>query len=250
MSEKAIKVLLVEDDTADAHLLREMLRLVQTHQFELTQVARLEEAHKHLGGGDPDVVLLDLRLPDASGLEAVREVRRAASSVPIVVLTGLRDEVLAMEALREGAQDYLLKDQIASSPLVRAIRYAIERQRVQATLQSLSLLDDLTGLRNRRGFFTLAEQHLKMAHRTGQPFLLAFIDLDGLKQINDTLGHPEGDLALLETASVLRDTFRQSDILARLGGDEFAALAIGASEEGAEILRKRFILPTAIYCRG
>src|SRR5262249_51225457 len=91
--------------------------------------------------------------------------------------------------------------------------------------------DDLTGLNNRKGFLNLAAHHAKVAYRSQKPFLLAFIDLDGMKLINDTFGHQEGNRALLETANVLRDSFRQSDILARLGGDEFAALITDASED-------------------
>ena len=108
----------------------------------------------------------------------------------------------------------------------------MERQRVQLHVLNLALIDDLTGLNNRRGFLALAEHHMKLAHRTGKPFLLAFVDLDGMKQINDTFGHQEGNRALVDAANVLRDSFRQSDILARLGGDEFAILIADAAESG------------------
>ena len=92
-------------------------------------------------------------------------------------------------------------------------------------LQNLSLIDELTQLKNRRGFFELAEQALKVAHREHYVLGLFFMDLNGLKQINDTLGHLSGDQALRDAADVLRHTFRDSDIVARLGGDEFVALA-------------------------
>jgi diguanylate cyclase (GGDEF)-like protein/PAS domain S-box-containing protein len=101
-----------------------------------------------------------------------------------------------------------------------------ERKTFEKTLQSISSTDDLTGLLNRRGFLSLALQQLKMANRTKKGFLLFYADLDGLKKINDTLGHPEGDLALVETASVLKEIFRESDIIGRLGGDEFAVLML------------------------
>jgi len=101
-----------------------------------------------------------------------------------------------------------------------------ERKTFESTLQSISSTDDLTGLLNRRGFLSLAQQQLKMANRTKKGFLLFYADLDGLKKINDTFGHPEGDQALVETASVLKDIFRASDIIGRLGGDEFAVLML------------------------
>jgi diguanylate cyclase (GGDEF)-like protein len=123
--------------------------------------------------------------------------------------------------------------------MVHALLTAIERHHQQRALQSLALIDDLTGLHNRRGFLTLAAHHLKVAHRTGRSFLLVFVDLDGLKQVNDTFGHPEGNRALLEAADVLRGSFRQSDILGRLGGDEFVVLTPEANENSAEMVLSR-----------
>jgi diguanylate cyclase (GGDEF)-like protein len=94
--------------------------------------------------------------------------------------------------------------------------------RSNAVLENLSLIDDLTGLYNRKGFLALADHRIKLAYRNGEDFSIAFVDLDRLKQINDTFGHQEGNRALIEAANVLRDSFRESDIIARLGGDEFA----------------------------
>jgi diguanylate cyclase (GGDEF)-like protein/PAS domain S-box-containing protein len=99
---------------------------------------------------------------------------------------------------------------------------AEELARSNAVLENLSLMDDLTGLYNRKGFLALANHRMKLAYRNHEDFSIAFVDLDGLKQINDTFGHQEGNRALHDTATVLRECFRESDILARLGGDEFA----------------------------
>ena len=99
-----------------------------------------------------------------------------------------------------------------------------ERKALQDTLETISISDDLTGLLNRRGFFTLAQQQIKLASRTKRRLFLIYGDIDGLKKINDTLGHATGDLMLVETARILREVFRESDIIARLGGDEFAVL--------------------------
>ena len=107
-------------------------------------------------------------------------------------------------------------------------------------VRSLSLTDDLTKLCNRRGFTTLAEQQLKIAYRNKMGMAVFFVDLDGMKQINDALGHEEGDLALIAVANILRETFRDSDIIARLGGDEFAVLALETSKASAAMLMKRF----------
>jgi diguanylate cyclase (GGDEF)-like protein/PAS domain S-box-containing protein len=117
-----------------------------------------------------------------------------------------------------------------------------DRKTFEQKLHSLSTTDDLTGLLNRRGFFSLAQQQLKLANRTKIGFLLLYVDLDGLKKINDVHGHPEGDQALVETASILREIFRESDIIGRLGGDEFAVLALertrNVKEEEQAILKR------------
>ena len=114
-----------------------------------------------------------------------------------------------------------------------------ERKRAEAALQSLSLVDELTGLYNRRGFMAVTEQHLAAIHRNDKLPVILYADLDGLKKINDTLGHHEGDHAIIKTAEILKETFRTSDIIARLGGDEFVVLAAIGKEESAESLTNR-----------
>jgi diguanylate cyclase (GGDEF)-like protein/PAS domain S-box-containing protein len=101
-----------------------------------------------------------------------------------------------------------------------------ERRRTEETLRSLSLLDDLTGLYNRRGFLALAEQQVRLTQRTGYGFTVVFVDVDDMKKINDTFGHKAGDQALRTAAEILKNSFRESDIIARLGGDEFTILAL------------------------
>jgi diguanylate cyclase (GGDEF)-like protein/PAS domain S-box-containing protein len=113
------------------------------------------------------------------------------------------------------------------------------RKKTIEELHSLSLIDDLTGLYNRRGFLTLAEQQLRLANRMNKDMLLLFSDIDNLKLINDKLGHNEGDSALIDTANILRQTFRESDIIARIGGDEFVVLTIDTSFGTAETVTKR-----------
>ena len=232
-------ILLVEDNPGDARLLQEAFAEIPGMRFQFILCRTLKEALEFLVKDRPDACLLDLGLPDAQGLEAVQSIHTESSNLPIVVLTVRNDETLALQALHKGAQDYLVKGKIDCNMLWRSLRYAMVRQRVQLELLNLSMLDDLTGLYNRRGFLTLAEHHVLLAYRTGKPFLVAFVDLDGLKQINDTFGHQEGNRALMEAAEVLRDSFRHSDILARLGGDEFAAVMLEAGEASIEVVMRR-----------
>ena len=118
-------------------------------------------------------------------------------------------------------------------------RDVTERKRLEEKLRTMSITDDLTGLYNRRGFFTLAQQQMKVTERTKKDMLLFFADLDKMKQINDILGHQEGDKALVEIATILKEVFRESDIIGRMGGDEFAILAIDTTYETREVLMKR-----------
>jgi two-component system cell cycle response regulator len=239
MSTAVTKILLVEDSPGDARLIKEALSEIAKLRFELVHCETLAQALEFCSKNIPDAILLDLGLPDSQGLDTVRRMHGAAQQAPIAVLTIRDEEELAIQSLHEGAQDYLPKSQINGALVWRALRYAMERQRVQLELLNLSLIDDLTGLHNRRGFLALGEHYVKLANRSGMPFMVAFVDLDGLKKINDTFGHQEGNRSLVETAGVLRDSCRQSDILSRMGGDEFAILIADVDKNCADVVLRR-----------
>jgi len=124
---------------------------------------------------------------------------------------------------------------------MRAVRCAAKQYKLQAELGNLALTDELTGLYNRRGFMALAERQLKLGRRSGRGMMLFVMDVDRLKQINDSFGHFEGDRALKRAADVLEETFRDSDVLARLGGDEFAVLAVEASGHSEATIKTRLL---------
>src|SRR6202166_765617 len=146
MNKKSIKVLLlVEDNPADVRLLLEIFHEQTSHNAELTQVETIGEAELYLATNVvPDIILLDLGLPDAQGLEAIRRARVAAPRVPLVVLTALEDESVAARALQEGVQDYLIKGQIDGRGLLRALRYAVERKNMQEALFEEKERDQVT----------------------------------------------------------------------------------------------------------
>lgn len=239
MNGSPLKVLLVEDNPADVRLIQEMLAGNGDFSYELESADRLSTAFEHLKESEIGVVLLDLSLPDAHGFEGFEKVKAFVPDIPIVILTGLDDQDRAVQAVQSGAQDFLVKGELSESLLFRALQYAVERHRLTAELRNLSLVDELTGLYNRRGFFTHGEQHLKAIQRTKGVTLLVYVDLDGMKEVNDTYGHQEGDSALRGAAEVLNKTFRQSDIIARMGGDEFTILASPIAIESAEIISSR-----------
>jgi diguanylate cyclase (GGDEF)-like protein/PAS domain S-box-containing protein len=350
------RLLLVEDNPGDARLLREMIKeRGATSVTELTHVETLDAAERHLSEREVDVILLDLGLPDAQGMVALRRAQAAAPRVALVVLTGLDDESLAAQALQEGAQDYLIKGQIEARGLLRALRYAVERkimeealfvekERAQVTLGCIgeavvctdiagkitflnvaaeqltgwSLLesagrpmveifrtrdssgedsaettaavailriramhlpsscllirrdgvevpieesiapihnregqaigavivfrdvsaaratalqivhsaqhDFLTGLPNRVLLNDRIEQAILTAKRNSAQIALLFMDLDGFKHINDSLGHPIGDKLLQSIAQRLVSCVRGADTVSRQGGDEFIVL--------------------------
>ena len=367
------RLLLVEDNPGDARLLREMLNEPGSHQIAVTHVESMIEAEEHLAGGGFEIVLLDLGLPDAQGLEAVRRAVAAAPRIPLVVLTGMDDESLAGQALNQGAEDYLVKGQIETRGLLRALRYAIERkvieealyvekERAEVTLNSIGdavissdvagnitylnlaakemtgwplsealgrpmaevflgvdadsreatpnpvmaafnqdrtvyLLsncvligrdrieipieasvspirdrvgeatgavvvfrdvsaarttarqvthaaqhDFLTGLPNRLLLNDRISQAIALAPRHEKQVALLFLDLDGFKHINDSLGHGIGDKLLQSIAGRLLACVRASDTVSRQGGDEFVVLLSEAEQwEDAVIVAGRML---------
>jgi diguanylate cyclase (GGDEF)-like protein len=218
------RVLIVEDDPDWAFLVGEVLGETMTMGFVATAVERVADARRALIGGGVDCVLLDLTLPDARDLEGLLELQEVAPDVPVVILSGLEDEEMAVRAVRNGAQDYLPKSNADAGRLARAIQYAIERKRAEVELSRRALHDPLTGLPNRAYFLERLEAALARSARRGLRVGVLFLDLDGFKKVNDTHGHQTGDALLAAVAERLESTIRPSDTLARFGGDEFVLL--------------------------
>ena len=141
MTDRSINVLLVEDNPGDARLVKEMLAEVKGSPFSLARAERLDEGMERLDAEKIDVILLDLSLPDSCGFETFNRMMAAAPDIPIVVMSGLDDETMAVRAVREGAQDYLMKGQADANLLARAIRYAIERNELEG--ERKRLIDEL-----------------------------------------------------------------------------------------------------------
>jgi diguanylate cyclase (GGDEF)-like protein/PAS domain S-box-containing protein len=148
-------------------------------------------------------------------------------------------DIVGLLVVANAENPYLERDLKAVERLAQLYAIAVQRMRTESALRELSLVDELTKVYNRRGFWTLAEQQVKVAHRTRKEMTLFYADLDDLKRINDTFGHEAGDEALVEAADLLRDAFRDSDIIARIGGDEFVVLAIDIAEGKASALSRR-----------
>lgn len=355
MTDESLRILLIEDNANDALAIKIMLESAD-FPFKLEKADTLKSGLDILSEKQIDVILLDLGLPDSKGLNTFVNLFDEYPDIPIVMYTGLEDEDIAIKALQKGAQDYLVKGEVDSRLLVRAIRYSIERHRLRVELKRMSteleksetrfrdlierssdgmlivdsdgiiqyvnpaaelifnhkakelidesfefslepgetktidipsregeivkaemrvmqtelrgstfyiidlkditeivehveekkilremtLRDELTGLYNRRGFYTHAEHIIKVSKRNRDKMILFFIDVDNLKSINDTYSHQAGDDALIDTTNIIKKTFRESDIIARFGGDEFVILARLVKKSLGEKLSGRF----------
>jgi diguanylate cyclase (GGDEF)-like protein len=205
----------------------------------------------------PQLAILDRTMPGLDGIEICRRLRQQQKAPTyVILLTAMARKEDVIEGLEAGADDYLTKPfdrhelrvrvqagarivelQASLCERVKELENAIaQKEQAEEAMRNLSLTDHLTGLYNHRGFFTVAEHAMKMARRSRQNLLLIFADMDGLKEINDTLGHASGSLAIAKLAAVLRNTFRDCDIVARLGGDEFGILAPNVSHDESEIV--------------
>ena len=222
-----MKLLLVEDNPADVEFLAASLRRQRASDVEMVNVQSLGSATERLGSEKFDIVLLDLHLPDASGLECIDAIQAIDNEIPIVVLSGQDDEEFAVSILNKGAQDYLVKWEGQGRTILRSVRYAIERKRSELRLNYMAQFDALTGIPNRQYFNDQLTRATARARRDGRKVTLLFLDLDEFKVVNDTLGHDAGDRLLKEVASRIQRSVRTGDVVARLGGDEFAVLLEG-----------------------
>jgi len=202
----------------------------------------------------PKLAILDLSMPEMDGIKVCKQVRQNSSATPtyIILLTANTRKELIVTGLEAGADDYVTKPfdtdelharvkvgmRMVDLQMSLAQRVA-ELELAQESLRNLSLTDDLTGLYNRRGFFALAKQQLSSARREGRHASLVYIDMDGLKRLNDTHGHEIGSRVIQEVGDILRETFRSSDLIARIGGDEFVVFETSNDQidEGTDVQR-------------
>ncbi len=231
-----ITVLLIEDNEVDARFTQDLLAEWSIEEFQITHVKTLSEGLVLLSQNRFDAILLDLSLPDAFGLPTVRQVHETNPYIPLVVMSVVSDQALALQAVQQGAQDYLVKGQGHPELLARAVRYAIERKRTEERLTYLAQYDHLTGLVNRSLFRDRLIQAMARSKRLQQPLGLMLLDLDRFKSVNDTLGHDIGDELLKAVSERLKSCVREVDTVARMGGDEFTIILEGVPSEASIVV--------------
>lgn len=235
-----MRVLLVEDDPSDAHITRRMLAKAGNGSFELAHVDCLQDAIDILQTSPLEAVLLDLSLPDSPPDQTLQRIVNCGRAAPVIVLTGNDDLGIGNLAVRNGAQDFLVKGDFDGKSLARSIRYSVERHKAQADVDRLARYDQLTGLANRSTLHDRLAQLVAIGKRSTQTFAVHFVDLDYFKSVNDSLGHAAGDDVLRQSAARLKDLLRRSDTVARIGGDEFVVLqtAIADGDQAATLAAK------------
>jgi len=165
------------------------------------------------------------------GLQLTKQVKFSWPNTNVIVMAGVIDDYSYDQAIEAGASDFIKKPFTVHEMMVR-----IKQVMLQEKVREMSIPDELTGLHNRRGFFAIAQQQLKVTKRVQGILALVFADLDDFKTINDTWGHHKGDEALVAMADVLKRSFRESDLIARISGDDFALLLFNTHENNFDII--------------
>jgi diguanylate cyclase (GGDEF)-like protein len=233
------KVLMIEDNIDDANIIQEMLTDAIESSFELINADCLESGLKELLAGGIDIVLLDLSLPDSQVQDTFGKLYERTSDVPIIILASPGEESLAVRATQLGAQDYVIKGKTDSLQLRHLIKYAVEQHEMQHELSNLTLVDKLTGLYTRQSLFILSQHYLKHANRVKKGMMYFLIEISNFNEISNTFNFKEQENALIDTANILKQTFRRSDVIARYAESIFAVVALEASNDSDRILTKR-----------
>lgn len=244
-----IRILLIDDDPGDAELLYRQLEDIPGREIQFHARTDLESGLEALRDTEIDLILIDYLLGAETGLEALAAIKAAGFTQPVVMVTGQGNEQVAVEAMKAGAADYLVKRYTSTDDIQRALLNALSKAELenkireqQKELEWLAMRDGLTGLFNRRFFMRSLQEELDRAAEGGRPLSLLIMDLDHFKRVNDTYGHLIGDEVLVRTARLLDDTANGASVVGRFGGEEFC-VAIRDSEltaacDVAEALRR------------
>ena len=231
--------LLIVDDAKDAILLLQFD--LNNAGYNVLCAENGAQALELLNENNIDMVLLDIHMPEMSGLEVLKSIKTTekTKNIPVIMLSASDDEDEIVASLALGAVDHVTKPYISKVLLAR-INTAFRLVEKTAELEKLAQKDFLTGINNRRNFYTLANQLIEISKRHHNDLAIAMYDLDDFKNINDQYGHDIGDQVLKEVSQLMIENFRECDIVARIGGEEFAACLPQTSLEQAQVACERF----------
>lgn len=247
----SVRILVVDDLPDNVEILRARL---SSRGYDVATASNGEEALTSVKNDPPHLVLCDVMMPGIDGFEVSRRIKQddALPFIPIILVTALGETDSIVQGLNTGADDYITKP-YQFPELEARMRAMLRIKRLQdeldqknreledanRRLRKLSITDGLTGLFNHRHVHELLHDEFERSSRTEEPVAVAMIDLDRFKAVNDTYGHPTGDVILYETARILRETAREIDMVGRYGGEEFIVILPNTGEEEASRFGER-----------
>jgi two-component system cell cycle response regulator len=240
------RMLLIEDDPQDFKALNGKFN--KFPGIKISHASSMREGLDKIMSEEFEAILLDYSLPDGDGLEFLTELRSLQKEIPVIVISGQGDEIIASRVIQMGAYDYLPKPAIGDGEiLLRSIATVLEKshiklelKRTQEKLVEMSTRDEMTGLYNRRYFMEALDREISRALRYNLDLVLCVMDLDNFKTINDSFGHPAGDMIISDVGKILKSHIRDSDLICRFGGEEFAAIFPGIALVDAARVCERF----------
>lgn len=246
-----LRILIVDDSPEDRTIYKRHITQNTDSDFIISEADTGEAALAICKTDRPDCILLDYNLPELNGLQFLAELTKDSNGIPpaVVMLTGEGNEAVAVEAMKNGAEDYLVKGHVSAESLQRATYNAIEKVELKRLLKMredelkrLAVSDDLTGLYSRRYLLEHLREEKYRASRYNVPFCIALIDLDHFKQVNDQYGHLVGDQVLKSFSKLLTQCTRQLDIVGRYGGEEFLIVLTNTTLDVAQVVTQRICM--------
>lgn len=254
MKKDFLKILVADDDA----FVRDMLcAILESVDYTVETASNGSEAlKKYLSDKSFDLIISDMNMPEMSGLDIIKEIRRDGNIVPIIILTGNSEIAIAIDALKSGANDYLLKDENIQDTILIAVDKVMENYRLKQQnnklleeleeknreLNKMAFLDGLTGIPNRRYFEDSFNKEWDQAIEDSSALSVIIIDIDFFKLFNDTYGHQKGDFCLIKVARKLNQCAGVSrNIVARYGGEEFVAVLPGLDAKSAALIAQKML---------
>lgn len=227
--EQPVTLLVGERSETDYEAIRGMLAIYP--RIRLLRAGTIAEGLTKAADAEADLILSEYHYPDGTAIDFIRRLRSQNLAIPLMVVTGQGDEVIASRTIQSGAYDYIPKHRLTESQLIDAIWKTLEKARIQKDIQNaqeqisrMTMIDELTGLYNRRHFDDSLDREFARAQRSGSDLVLCMCDLDHFKSVNDRYGHVAGDKVLSGFGQLARDLVRQSDVACRYGGEEFIVI--------------------------